>query len=101
MRPVHCSGPVTDGDRLLKESAVTYPRLAPDQPGESIVFGDRFSTADGTGKFVPARVIPPDEQPDGEYPFVLTTGRQLEHWHTGTMTRRASGLDAIEPAPSA
>ncbi len=88
-------------DRLMVESAVTYPCLGPDQPGEDIVFGDRFPTADGTGKFVPAEVIPPDEQPDEEYPFVLTTGRQLEHWHTGSMTRRASALDAIEPAPTA
>ena len=88
-------------DRLLTESAVTYPCLGPDQPGEDIVFSDRFPTNDGTGKFVPADVIPPDEQPDADYPFILTTGRQLEHWHTGSMTRRASNLDAIEPAPSA
>jgi formate dehydrogenase major subunit len=38
-----------------------------------------------------------NERPDAEYPFVLITGRQLEHWHTGSMTRRASVLDAIEP----
>ena len=88
-------------ERLMVESGVTYPCLGPDQPGEDIVFGDRFPTADGTGKFVPAEVIPPDEQPDEDYPFVLTTGRQLEHWHTGSMTRRASTLDAIEPAPTA
>lgn len=88
-------------DRLMTESAVTYPCLGPDQPGEDIVFSDRFPTNDGTGKFVPADVIPPDEQPDADYPFVLTTGRQLEHWHTGSMTRRASKLDAIEPAPTA
>ncbi|MGI9372199.1 MAG: molybdopterin oxidoreductase family protein, partial [Hyphomicrobiales bacterium] len=87
-------------DRLQSENAVTYPCLAPDQPGEAIVFSDRFPTADGLGKFVPASVIPPDEQPDTDYPFVLTTGRQLEHWHTGAMTRRASNLDAIEPAPT-
>ena len=43
----------------------------------------------------------PDEMPDAEYPFVLTTGRQLEHWHTGAMTRRASVLDALEPGPVA
>jgi len=88
-------------DRLMTESAVTYPCLGLDQPGEDIVFSDRFPTNDGTGKFVPADVISPDEQPDADYPFVLTTGRQLEHWHTGSMTRRASKLDAIEPAPTA
>ena len=87
-------------DRLETEGSVTYPCLAPDQPGEAIVFSDRFPTATGLGKFVPANVIPPDERPDAEYPYVLTTGRQLEHWHTGAMTRRATNLDAIEPAPT-
>ena len=88
-------------DRLERESAVTYPTDAPDQPGHHVVFGDRFPTQDGRGKLVPAKIIPPDERPDADYPFVLTTGRQLEHWHTGAMTRRASTLDAIEPAPVA
>jgi formate dehydrogenase major subunit len=41
----------------------------------------------GFAKLVPATIIPPDEEPDAEYPLVLTTGRQLEHWHTGAMTR--------------
>src|SRR5947209_17112186 len=47
------------------------------------------------------KLRPPDEKPDHDFPFVLTTGRQLEHWHTGAMTRRASNLDALEPAPTA
>jgi formate dehydrogenase major subunit len=84
-------------DRLVRESAVTYPCPAPDQPGEDIVFADGFPTPSGRGKLVPARIVPPAEEPDAEYPMVLTTGRQLEHWHTGAMTRRASILDAIEP----
>ncbi len=84
-------------DRLWRESAVIYPCAAPDKPGEDVVFGDRFPTQDGRGKIVPAKITPPDERPDAEYPFVLTTGRQLEHWHTGAMTRRASTLDALEP----
>ncbi|MBL8705477.1 MAG: formate dehydrogenase subunit alpha, partial [Rhodospirillales bacterium] len=54
--------------------------------------------ASGRGKLVPAKLVPPDEQPDAEYPMVLTTGRQLEHWHTGAMTRRATTLDALEPS---
>jgi formate dehydrogenase major subunit len=61
------------------------------------VFTDTFPTKDGKARFVPADIIPANERPDGEYPFVLITGRQLEHWHTGSMTRRASVLDAIEP----
>jgi len=84
-------------ERLARESAVTYPCDAPDRPGNDIVFGDGFPTPDGRAKLVPAAIIPPDEQPDDEYPMVLTTGRQLEHWHTGAMTRRAEVLDALEP----
>src|SRR5207248_4514897 len=84
-------------DRIERESAVTYPSDAPDKPGHHVVFGDRFPTQDGRGKLVPAAISPPNERPDAEYPFVLTTGRQLEHWHTGAMTRRAAMLDALEP----
>ncbi|WP_299814185.1 formate dehydrogenase subunit alpha [uncultured Jannaschia sp.] len=84
-------------DRLEGENAVTYPSLSPTDPGQPIVFGDGFPRADGRARFTPASVVPPDETPDAEYPMVLTTGRQLEHWHTGSMTRRASVLDAVEP----
>jgi formate dehydrogenase major subunit len=84
-------------DRLLEQSAVTYPCDAPDKPGNDIVFGDGFPTPTGRGKLVPASIVPPNERPDSEYPMVLTTGRQLEHWHTGALTRRASILDEIEP----
>ncbi len=87
--------------RLAEESAVTYPCDAPDRPGNEIVFAESFPTASGRGKFTPAAVVPPDELPDEEYPMVLTTGRQLEHWHTGSMTRRASRLDALEPEANA
>ena len=84
-------------ERLEKENSVTYPCNAPDKEGEDIVFGDKFPTTDGKGKFVFANVIPPDELPDKNFPMILTTGRQLEHWHTGAMTRKASNLNAIEP----
>jgi len=84
-------------DRLWRESAVTYPCDAPDRPGRDIVFGEGFPRPGGRGRLVPATIVPPDEQPDHEYPMVLTTGRQLEHWHTGAMTRRATLLDSIEP----
>jgi formate dehydrogenase major subunit len=83
--------------RLERENSVTYPCDAPDKPGNEIVFADSFPTQSGRGKLVPAAVLPPAEQPDSEYPMILTTGRQLEHWHTGAMTRRASMLDAIQP----
>jgi formate dehydrogenase major subunit len=85
-------------DRLIRESAVTYPTKGPDIPGEDIVFGDGvYPTPTKRGKLVPALYTGPGEPTDTEYPMVLTTGRQLEHWHTGAMTRRASVLDAIEP----
>ena len=83
--------------RLLRESAVTYPCAAPDAPGDDIVFDDGFPTASGRGKLVPAALTAPDELPDDGYPLVLCTGRQLEHWHTGAMTRRAGVLDELEP----
>ena len=85
-------------DRLEREHAVTYPCDAEDEPGHEVIFGDGFPTPNGRGRFVACGIIPPDEQPDQDYPFVLTTGRLLEHWHTGAMTRRASVLDEIEPA---
>ena len=81
----------------LEKTAVTYPSLSPEDPGQAIVFGDGFPRPEGRARFTPANVIPPDELPDAEYPFVLITGRQLEHWHTGSMTRRASVLDGLEP----
>jgi len=83
--------------RLERENAVTYPCKTPDGPGEAVVFGDGFPRPEGRARFTPASIIPPDELPDADYPMVLTTGRQLEHWHTGSMTRRASVLDAVEP----
>ena len=70
-------------------------------PGTSVVFTDSFPREGGRARFVPADIIPADERPDLDYPMVLITGRQLEHWHTGSMTRRATMLDAIEPDPVA
>jgi formate dehydrogenase major subunit len=84
-------------DRVERESSVTYPADAPDQPGHDVVFDKGFPRPGGFGKLVAAKLTPPDERPDAEFPFILTTGRQLEHWHTGAMTRRATTLDALEP----
>jgi formate dehydrogenase major subunit len=88
-------------ERLERDGAVTYPCTGDDDPGQRVVFTEQFPTANGKGRFVPARIVPAAERPDAEYPFVLITGRQLEHWHTGSMTRRAEVLDAIEPVPVA
>ena len=84
-------------DRLEREDAVVYPCTSPDDPGQPLIFTDGFPTSSGRGKFVPASLISPDEIPDTDYPTVLTTGRLLEHWHTGAMTRRAKALEAQEP----
>jgi formate dehydrogenase major subunit len=84
-------------DRLMRESAVTYPCDSADGPGNEIIFASGFPTESGRGKLVPTNIVPPDELPDGDYPMVLSTGRLLEHWHTGAMTRRATMLDDIEP----
>src|SRR4029077_2335290 len=80
---------------------VTYPCSNEGDEGRSVVFDDRFPTITGKAKFVPADLIPANERPDADYPMVLITGRQLEHWHTGSMTRRSGVLDAIEPDPVA
>jgi formate dehydrogenase major subunit len=83
--------------RLQRGHGVTYPCPHEGDPGTPVVFTDRFPTADGRGRFVPTSISAAEEQPDADYPLVLITGRQLEHWHTGSMTRRSQALDAIEP----
>ncbi len=88
-------------ERLENENAVTYPSLSETDPGQPIVFGDGFPRPEGRARFTPANIVPPAEVPDDEYPLILTTGRQLEHWHTGSMTRRTEVLDAVEPEASA
>ncbi|HTQ78185.1 MAG TPA: formate dehydrogenase subunit alpha [Burkholderiales bacterium] len=89
-------------ERLERDSVVTYPCENEGDPGQPVVFTEVFPTATGRAKFVPAAdLIPAAERPDDEYPMVLITGRQLEHWHTGAITRRSGVLDAIEPEPTA
>ncbi len=83
---------------LLGQSGKLWPCPDPQtEDGVQILFGESFPTPSGRGKFVPCPYQPADELPDDEYPFVLNTGRVLEHWHTGTMTRRSQALSAIEP----
>ena len=84
-------------DRVEREDSVTYPCEKEDEPGTEIVFSQKFPTQSGLGKIVPTDIISPDELPDQDFPFVLTTGRLLEHWHTGSMTRKSNTLDKIEP----
>jgi len=84
-------------ERLCDQGAVTYPCREVGDAGEPIIFSDGFPTSNGRGRFIPASIVPPDEVPDDDFPMILTTGRQLEHWHTGVMTRRARFLDELEP----
>ena len=86
-------------ERLRAEHSVTYPCEREGDAGEGVIFRGAFPTADGLGRFVPAAFTPADELPDADYPLALITGRELEHWHTGAMTRRARVLDALEPSP--
>ena len=88
-------------ERLETESSVTYPCVKEGDPGQPVVFVEGFPTPTGRGKFVPADLLSAAERPDADFPTVLITGRQLEHWHTGAMTRRAAALDFIEPEPVA
>ncbi len=85
--------------RLLREEAVVTPALHDDAPGEAVVFVDHFPTADGRASLVATRFAPSVEQVSDDYPFVLATGRILQHWHGGAMTRRASTLEALAPEP--
>ncbi|MEM7543363.1 MAG: formate dehydrogenase subunit alpha, partial [Pseudomonadota bacterium] len=84
-------------DRLESEHSVTYPCREEGDPGQPILFQGGFPTPSTRAKFVPANYTRAAELPDDEFPFVLMTGRQLEHWHTGSMTRHARVLDALEP----
>jgi formate dehydrogenase major subunit len=83
--------------RLRREGAVVTPAEREDAPGEAVAFHDHFPTADGRATLVPVHYAPGPEQPDAAFPFVIATGRLLEHWHTGAMTRRAAVLDALAP----
>jgi formate dehydrogenase major subunit len=85
--------------RLQREGAVTYPVTDENDPGHAVVFTDGFPTATGRARLVAAALTAPNELPDTDYPLILITGRQLEHWHTGSMTRRSTVLDDLEPGP--
>jgi formate dehydrogenase major subunit len=83
----------------IRGAGIQYPVPEPGHPGTAYLFDERFPTKDGKGIFVPVEYLPPAELPDAEYPFIMNTGRQMYHWHTGTMSRRSRGLDSREPTP--
>ena len=79
----------------LEQSGIQWPCPTPDHPGTSILHREKFTR--GLGRFMPLEFRGPAETPDEEYPFMLNTGRVLQHWHGGTMSRRSAGLDALVP----
>jgi formate dehydrogenase major subunit len=82
----------------LGSTGKLWPNPDPEHDdGPVVLFGDGFPTPSGRARFVPAEWTAARELPDEEYPLVLNTGRLLEHWHTGSMTRRAAVLDSLEP----
>jgi len=85
--------------RLRSEEAVVTPAMREDAPGEAVVFVDHFPTSDGRASLMATRFAPSVEQVSADYPFVLATGRILQHWHGGAMTRRAQTLEALAPEP--
>jgi formate dehydrogenase major subunit len=83
--------------RRIDEAGLPWPCPTSDHPGTPTLHTERFSTPNGKGRLVPLKFRPPAETPDGDYPLVLTTGRSLYHFHTGTMTRRVAGLNVLHP----
>jgi len=81
----------------LEPWGLQWPCPTPDHPGTPFLHKDRF--ARGLGRFCPAEYRPPAEEPDAEFPMILTTGRVYFHWHTGSMTRRTAVLDRECPEP--
>jgi predicted molibdopterin-dependent oxidoreductase YjgC len=79
----------------LENGGLQWPCPFEDHPGMPILHVNTFVR--GKGRFIPLKYTPPGEMPDADYPLVLTTGRSLYHYHTGTMTRRVSGLNIMEP----
>ena len=86
-------------ERLEKENYVTYPVKSENLLGEDIIFHDGFPTPNKLGKIMPVDLIYPNDEISSDFPMILSTGRLLEHWHTGTMTRRALVLDELESFP--
>jgi len=86
-------------ERLEEEDILTLSLLKEGDPGQEVIFTDGFPTDNKRGRFVPADYIKTDELPDDQYPFIFTTGRQLQHWHAWSMTCRSTILDVIEPVP--
>ena len=81
----------------LEENSLQWPCPTNDHPGTEYLFKDGFNTESGKAIFTVVPFVSSKELPDKDFPYVLTTGRQLFHYHTGTMTRRSTGLNRVAP----
>ncbi len=81
--------------KRLDQGGLQWPCPAADHPGTPILHKEKFTR--GLGKFTPLTFREPAENPDEEYPFTLNTGRILQHWHGGTMSRQSEGLVWVVP----
>ncbi|MFH1639263.1 MAG: formate dehydrogenase subunit alpha [Chloroflexota bacterium] len=79
--------------RRLESGSLQWPCPTPDHPGTPFLHAGKFSR--GKGRFVPLEYKPPREMPDKDYPLILTTGRNINHFHTGTLTRKVKGLNVL------
>jgi predicted molibdopterin-dependent oxidoreductase YjgC len=83
-------------ERLEREGAIHWPCRSPQEPGEAALYRSRFETPDGRAQLAAIDYLPPGERADSNYPIVLITGRRLEHYNSGTMTRRTPNLQLRE-----
>jgi assimilatory nitrate reductase catalytic subunit len=88
-------------ERIDREDGVFWPCPAEDHPGTPRLFAAGFPTADGRARFVRVEHRDPQEMPDRDYPYVLTTGRNMQHYQSGTQTRRVKSLSVAVPEPRA
>ena len=88
-------------DRIEAEDGVFWPCPAEDHPGTPRLFTDAFPTADGRAKFLAVQHRDPAELPDKDFPYVLTTGRNMQHYQSGNQTRRVKTLMVALPEPRA
>lgn len=82
-------------ERLDREGALPWPCRTADDPGEARLYATAFATPSGRARLAAVDWLPPGEQPDSEYPYVLITGRRLAHYNSGTMTRRTPNRDLV------
>jgi formate dehydrogenase major subunit len=82
-------------ERLEREGAIAWPCRSEAAADERTLYLEEFATASGKAQLAAIPYVPPGEEPDAEYPLLLVTGRRLEHYNAGTMTRRTHNLELV------